>query len=600
MFSRFLQLSLFFLSGVAFSDNTALDFSKLKDYAKSLNAQPKNAMNQFRPENVFNDYNENPEQKRYYQGIENEKTDLSQDATNALKQDFGGKTVVEQFGKNQFEINKNNKAIQQSKLIEEESYAITHGISNERIKCNEKSQNCEIKTHDEICYTSRRLPDEECIKTRKIAVNFEHIHQRADFSFVVHKKWEGIVTVNLVTGAITNTAGGSVPNPVRLNHPCENMAATVHAIINNGKPAYWVSVVGLPSCNNNGLVTLNITQKWKRAYPVQIALTIDANSKSYVSEEHWENGCLALEGKGGLCQIKKEWCTDANSTKVIDGLSVTRDCWKQNAVYSCSSAATDECQVQKEKGCLQLSSQCAQLENNTCSLYKQIYSCQEKVCTPNVECLREVFCRDGDCTQHISTQNDEFGKNIAPLAVVGEAGHEFSQTGSTLFAGHVTQCKIWSWDFIDCCSDKGWGKKLNLAHCRDEDKALGQAKLNYLVHYLGKFCSKKELGICVEHKRTYCVFNSKMARIIQEERLNQLNAGALGSPKHPTCGGLSVNELQAIDLSRVDFVNPIYPYGSGIKEPKAGIASDFNVNSPSPSQTMEEIKRRIQKKMDES
>lgn len=579
-----------------FSSSIDANFKQYKEYAQSLKTQPKKAIEQLHPETLFENYNENPKEKSYYKGVETEKTDLSKPATSALKNDVGGQKVVENFGKNQFEINKNNEAIKQSRLIEDESYAITHGISNERINCSEVPQRCEIQSHDEYCYTSRYLPDKTCVKTRKVNVISEKIHQRADFSFVVPKKWTGIVTVNLITGAMSNTVGGNVPSRVSLTHPCEKMNAIIHSVLNNGGHAYWVHVIALPSCSNNGLITLNLTKSWNRAYPIQVGLTINAQSTSYVSEEYWENGCLALEEQGGLCQIKNEQCTDANPTKVIDGLPITRDCWQKHATFTCSSAVADECRVQKEKGCLQLSSKCARFENNTCALYSQIYSCQEKKCSPQIVCAKDVFCRDGDCTPHVSTQNDEFGKSIAPLAVAGEAGREFSQTSASLFGGSVTQCKIWSWDFIDCCSDKGWGKKLNLAHCRDEDKALGRAKLNYLVHYLGEFCSKEVLGVCVEHKRSYCVFPSKMARIIQEERLNQLNPEALGSAKHPTCNGLSVSELQAMDLGRVDFVNPIYPYGSGIKEPKSGIASDFSINSPDSSQTTEEIKRRIQKK----
>lgn len=169
------------------------------------------------------------------------------------------------------------------------------------------------------------------------------------------------------------------------------------------------------------------------------------------------------------------------------------------------------------------------------------------------------------------------------------------------FAGHASQCKIWSLDVIDCCSDKGWGKKLDLVHCRDEDRTLGHAKLNYLVHYLGKYCSEKDpvLGTCLEYKHSYCVFDSKMARIIQEGRLGQLNSSALGTPKHPTCSGMTVKELQNMDLGRIDFVEPEYPFNSGEHDPAAGIANDFKVDAPDSQQTTEEIKRRVQKKAGE-
>lgn len=584
------------LATVAVAGDAASDFSTLKEYAKSLHNQPETSMQQFRPETTFEHYNPSPAQQGFYQGIEQEKSDLSGAAKEALTQDVGGKIVVEQFGKKQFEINPNNDAIKQAKLIEEESYALTHGISNERIHCDETPQPCELKNHEELCYTSRKLPDETCHQKRVVSVSSDVIHQRVDLTFWVARKWTGIITVNLMTGAMTNTVGGGVSNPIKLAHSCESMTTTIHSILNNGKRADWVGVVGLPSCANQATIIFNITKKWDRIYPIQVALTVDAKSQAFVSEEHWENGCNYLEAKSGLCQVKKEQCTDTASPKVINGLPVSRDCWEKELTYSCSSALVDECRTPKEKGCLQLSSQCDLMENNVCARYRQTYRCEEKSCPPNPVCLKNVFCRDGDCTEHVATQNEDFATSAAPLAVAGEAGREFSQT-ATLFAGHVAQCKIWSWDFIDCCSDKGWGKALNLAHCRDEDKALGQAKLNYLVHYLGKFCDKEVLGVCVEYKRSYCVFDSKMARIVQEARLDQHNSNGLGSPEHPLCSGLTVEVLQALDLGRVDFVNPIYPYGSGERNSDAGLAGDLKLNAPNASDVTQAIQNRIQQKL---
>ena len=134
-----------------------------------------------------------------------------------------------------------------------------------------------------------------------------------------------------------------------------------------------------------------------------------------------------------------------------------------------------------------------------------------------------------------------------------------------------------------------------MLHCKPEDKALGEAKLDYLVHYLGEYCATKELGVCIEHKRTYCVFDTKMARLIQEEgRLTQLNRSALGTAEEPHCEGLSVQELQNIDMGKIDFLNPRYPFGEeGEPTPEAGIL----VNPPNSGTTTDELIRRVEKKV---
>ncbi len=574
----------------------AQDFQASKDYAKSLGSQTLNAMNQFHPETTFKDYNSAPNQAGYYQGIEAEKIDLTNPAAKALANDPGGKTVVEHFGENQFEVNTNSNLIKNAKLIEDESYAITHGISNDKINCEQLSQDCEMKTHDEICHTSRQLPQQSCIRKRMVTVGSDHISQRADFEVWVARKWIGNIAIDLITGAMSNGQGGHLTNPLRLVHPCKDMTASIHSVLNGAQKANWVIISKLPSCQNNATLTLNILDSFKRYYPLQVALTIDVQSKAYVSEEHWEDSCKPLEATG-LCHKTTEQCTDKTATRLINGLAVTRDCWQYESTYHCASAPADECRIPRKKGCLQTGSHCIQKDTTGCMLYEQVYSCVEKVCPPIVGCVKNLFCADGDCTEMRATQNEDFATSIIPMAVVGGAGAEFSKTQTTLFSGHPVQCKIWIWNLIDCCSNEGWADKINLDLCRQEDKDLGKAKLNYLAHYVGEFCSKEVVGVCTEYKRTYCVFDSKMARIIQEEgRLNQLNPNALGNAQFANCAGLSVDELQQLDMGKIDFVKPVYPYPAGKSTIDAGIMGDVKLKGPDTQKTLDEIRRRIEQK----
>lgn len=43
---------------------------------------------------------------------------------------------------------------------------------------------------------------------------------------------------------------------------------------------------------------------------------------------------------------------------------------------------------------------------------------------------------------------------------------------------------------------------------------LAKAKSNKLTVSVGEFCSKKVLGVCLEKKRSYCQFDSKLAQIL--------------------------------------------------------------------------------------
>ena len=579
--------------------DTVSDFAKYKDFAKSLQSSPIQAMQQFNPEANFKDYTQTPSQSAYYTGIDIEKTNLAQAASQALQQEAGGKAVVEHFGEHRFEINKDNPAIQQALRIEAASYAITHGISNENVHCEaQPATQCTSTYHQETCNQSRLLPDQTCSKKRVVTVESENITQPISVVVWVRKDFKGYITVNLVTGQMTNALSGSLSSRITLHHACSTMSATVHSIYNNGDRATWVGVSEFPSCQNNGLLRLNVTHSFKRDYPLQIALTAQARSNAYEGAEQWDNDCATLEGKAseGFCHVKDSVCTDAVNPHVINGMPVTRDCWETKTTYACNTAVTDECKSQQERGCLQLSGHCARMEGNECAVYSQVYQCPEKTCQPAIVCTHDVFCADGECVDKQETHNDNFAKDAANLAATNAVGSEYSTRPANLFGGHVAQCKIWALDLIDCCSDKGWGKAINLLHCRDEDKALGQAKLNYVVHYLGKFCATEVAGVCLEHKHSYCVFDSKMARIIQEEgRLKQLNAAALGSAEHPTCAGMSVAELQQLDMGLIDFVKPVYPYQTGEANDAAGIVGDINPDFPNTNQTIDEITRRIQK-----
>ena len=69
---------------------------------------------------------------------------------------------------------------------------------------------------------------------------------------------------------------------------------------------------------------------------------------------------------------------------------------------------------------------------------------------------------------------------------------------------------------------------------------------------IGSWCSKKVLGACATRKQSYCCYNSKLARIINEQGRAQLGKG-WGDEKDPTCDGFTPAELEKIDFSQIDL-----------------------------------------------
>jgi len=75
-----------------------------------------------------------------------------------------------------------------------------------------------------------------------------------------------------------------------------------------------------------------------------------------------------------------------------------------------------------------------------------------------------------------------------------------------------------------------------------------------LCHSIGSYCSSRMpiLRLCVEKTESYCCFNSRLARIINEQGRVQIGRG-WGAAESPDCGGFTVSQLQALDFSRMNL-----------------------------------------------
>lgn len=120
--------------------------------------------------------------------------------------------------------------------------------------------------------------------------------------------------------------------------------------------------------------------------------------------------------------------------------------------------------------------------------------------------------------------------------------------------------------FFTCKSEMSEGEK-SLAYRRGAN----------LCVYVGQYCSKKVkigfISLCRTKKKTYCCFNSKLARIINVEGRKQIGNVGWGSAKNPRCEGFTLEEFNSIDISKMDlseFVNEI------TQNAKLNVAKDSN------------------------
>lgn len=88
-----------------------------------------------------------------------------------------------------------------------------------------------------------------------------------------------------------------------------------------------------------------------------------------------------------------------------------------------------------------------------------------------------------------------------------------------------------------------------LMTCDQESQMTELRRKEGLCNYVGSYCSKKTVfGICLEKKQSYCCFNSRLAKAIQDYGRAYLHKG-WGTAKRPDCKGFTMDEFAMIDFS---------------------------------------------------
>jgi hypothetical protein len=127
-------------------------------------------------------------------------------------------------------------------------------------------------------------------------------------------------------------------------------------------------------------------------------------------------------------------------------------------------------------------------------------------------------------------------------------------TNFKVFSGTDKRCHKSGMEtiFTDCCDLDGWFP----TWCDNEEKELKKRRLAGTCHDVGEYCSKRIkflfVKVCVQKKETYCCFNSKLSRILNEQMRPQLNR-TFGSAEKPDCKGFTPEEFAQVDFSQVDL-----------------------------------------------
>ena len=157
------------------------------------------------------------------------------------------------------------------------------------------------------------------------------------------------------------------------------------------------------------------------------------------------------------------------------------------------------------------------------------------------------YCVGAGCETVSPQSNTGFVNATTRLNMAVElGGEEFDRDDMRFFTGQRRACHIKLFGLANCC--KNSGLLVGLGNCSPEERELAEERNAGNTHYLGRYCSKRTLfGVCIRRSRAWCVFGSKLGRILQQQGRSQLGIG-WGS-----CRGLTVAEVESIDFERLDL-----------------------------------------------
>ena len=140
-------------------------------------------------------------------------------------------------------------------------------------------------------------------------------------------------------------------------------------------------------------------------------------------------------------------------------------------------------------------------------------------------CGSARWCVGAGCDSVSGWANTGFVNATTRLNMAIElGGEEFDRDDMRFFTGERKACTIRLFGLANCC--KNSGLLVGLANCSAQEQELAEERNAGNTHYLGRYCARRTFfGVCIRRARAWCVFGSKLGRILQEQGRSQLGVG---------------------------------------------------------------------------
>ncbi|NPD15038.1 conjugal transfer protein TraN [Xinfangfangia sp. D13-10-4-6] len=290
-------------------------------------------------------------------------------------------------------------------------------------------------------------------------------------------------------------------------------------------------------------------------------------------------GCIAGES---VCSVGAE-------VRTIMGFPVSRDCWEYEQGFTCLAEGvedyTDCGPFQADPSCEVIGQTCLSFVESDetvggtpaeCQHWEYQYRCGGGMELPE-HCTAFNVCVGELCEGIIDEPNTDFGNAAAWLTVLDEAAKDSEKSVDmqdvTLFSGTGRNCKVGALSTINCCNDSGWANGI-LGDCSESELALMDRIQAKAAVYIGTYCSRKVLGVCLQKRRSYCTFNSQLGMVFQKE-IRRLAGRGWGSAKSPNCAGLPLDQIETIDWDQIDLSEAFEDMMNDANVPTTQMVTDY-------------------------
>ncbi len=591
---RMLPLFLLLAAGQAQADSNS-DYRAGSDFAHQIKGQGTGSIRNFNPQESIPGYNANPDETKYYGGVTaGGDSGLKNDGTTQWATGETGKTITESFmNKPKDILSPDAPFIEKGRDVVNRADSI---VGNTGQQCSAQ----EINRSEFTNYTCERdtTVEEYCTRTATITGDWRETTEVRTYTLTAFSfSRSGKQIVFSVTVPEAGTISSASLNVITQNYLWNSRAGFMNTIFNmtwgstitlGGATGMMLSkgqILSGTSCSGNGSCTGTLDDRifnelTSGRTTFTLTLVMQVKDREWIPRVEWVESCPFNKADGVL---KGTECSEPGGTKtgVMEGKpwSRTEACWAYRDKYVTQSADNGTCQAYVDNpACTLATRQCAFYSGEgTCLHEYATYSCESKTSGKVMICGGDVFCLDGECDKAQSGKSNDFGEAVSQLAALAAAGKDVAALNGIdvrAFTGQAKFCKKAAAGYSNCCKDSGWGQDIGLAKCSSDEKALAKAKTNKLTVSVGEFCSKKVLGVCLEKKRSYCQFDSKLAQIVQQQGRNGQLHISFGSSKHPDCRGITVDELQQIKFDQLDLTNFYEDLMNNQKIPDSGALTE--------------------------